>query len=292
MQSSLVRIVAILAFITAAAYLAVETAYKTVTPVPSPEALVSSVYQAEPPVAEAGKQTRADYGVIVERNLFGSTTAEEISETKEIDVDALEYTELDLVLLGTVAGSNGEISYAVIGDRSGREQELYREGDEVAGARLVKIMRTKVVLRVEDRDEVLAMENDMDGARSAPAGKAWDQRRSGTGASASGEAVVLKRSEVDAAVRDMGRLMTDARLRPFFSGGDLDGVAISNIVSGSIFQKLGLRNGDVIREIDGRALRSPEDILNVYRNLESGSEVTVNIKRRGREELLQYRFED
>lgn len=292
MQSSLVRTFAILALITAAAYAAVGAVYRAATPVPSPARLVASTFQEKPHVAKAEQQTRVDNGIIVERNLFGSATAEEVAETVEIDVDALEHTELDLVLLGTVAGDNGEISYAVIGERGGRKQELYREGDEVAGARLVKIMRTRVVLRVENRDEVLAMGEGSGGVRAAAAESAWDQRRTGTGSSASGDTVVLQRSEVDAAVRDMGRLMTDARLRPFFSGGNLDGVVISNIVPGSIFQKLGLRNGDVIREIDGRALRSPEDILNVYRNLESGSEVAVNIKRRGREELLQYRFED
>ena len=290
MRSSLIRTALILVAITVVSWLAVDTIYTALTPPPT--AVKQSLYQAVESVpSRKADSSRPDHGVILRRNLFGSVQKEADAPEVTIDVDALEHTKLNLVLLGTVAGSNG-FDYAVIEERGRRDQALYREGDTVSGARLVKIMRTRVVLRVEDRDEVLSMaEADRDRTATAPAARLPAPAGQPTG-DPSEQVITLDRGNIDAAVQDMGRLMTDARIRPFFSGGQVDGLMISNIVPGSVFQQLGLRNGDVVQGVDGRPLRSPNDLMAVYQSLESGSEVSVNIKRRGRDELLQYRFED
>lgn len=290
MGATFARAVMILATITVASWLAVDTFYKAVTPLPA-VVVEDDRYLASAPEtpAEHPAKSSADYGIILERNLFGSAEKEKEERAEvEIDIDALEHTQLDLVLLGTVAGDNG-YDYAVIEERGKSGQTLFREGDVVSGALLVKIMRTKVVLRVDDKEEVLSMEDER---RKSPSSTASAAGERPSVVSDLEQVITLQRSKVDAAVQDMGRLMTDARIRPFFSGGKVDGIMISNIVPGSIFQQLGLRNGDVIRGIDGRPLQSPNDLMEVYKSLESGTELAVDIKRRGRDQLLQYQFID
>jgi hypothetical protein len=82
----------------------------------------------------------------------------------ETDIQSLEKTRLQLKLWGTITGDAGGTAYAVIEDASKRRQpqSLYREGDNIGNALITMILREKVVLRVDGRDEILAMEQVMD----------------------------------------------------------------------------------------------------------------------------------
>ena len=67
-------------------------------------------------------------------------------------------------------------------------------------------------------------------------------------------------------------------------------MAISSIKAGSFFAKLGLRNGDVVQGVDGRSIKSPDDVLDIYTKLKSASQVELQIKRRGKSKKINYEF--
>jgi general secretion pathway protein C len=60
--------------------------------------------------------------------------------------------------------------------------------------------------------------------------------------------------------------------------------------AGSTFAKLGLRNGDIVHEINGRDIKSPDDVLEVYTKLKSGSQVAIEISRGGVKRVINYKF--
>ncbi len=126
--------------------------YGVSTDVPVNQASTSRVERSHPPLA--------DYNVITKRNIFNSSAEKVVPavETK-VDLENLKETDLKLKLWGTVTGQN-EAAYAVIEDTKAREQNLYRAGDTIQNAVVKLILREKVVLRVEDRDEILAMEEN------------------------------------------------------------------------------------------------------------------------------------
>ncbi len=161
-----------------------------------------------------------------------------------------------------------EYGLAVIKDKGTKRQDLYREGDTIQGAVIKKILRGKVILRVGDRDEILTIE---EGA-------------------ASGTEKMVGRSELQESLKNIHQLLSQARIRPFFRDGKAEGLAISNIKAGSFFAKLGLKNGDIVQGIDGRDITSPDDVLEVYERLRSGSEVTLEIRRGGEQKTINYKF--
>ena len=102
----------------------------------------------------------ADYIAITKRNIFNSSTQEQEAAPvvdKKLDLEKLKQTDLKLKLWGTVTGQN-EGAYAVIEDTKAREQNLYRAGDSIQKAVVKLILREKVVLKVGENDEILAME--------------------------------------------------------------------------------------------------------------------------------------
>lgn len=99
-----------------------------------------------------------NYDVIVDRNLFQSylKEPEPVEEVVENPLEGLETTTLDLVLMGTISGREDR-SRAIILEKAKRKQEIYYTGDVVQGAEIKEILRGKVILSYQGRDEILDM---------------------------------------------------------------------------------------------------------------------------------------
>lgn len=100
-----------------------------------------------------------NYQVIVERNLFQSYLQEPapVEPAKNGNpLEGLETTSLDLVLMGTITGQSGR-SRAIILEKAQRKQEIYYQGDFIQDAEIKDILRGKVILNYQGRDEILDM---------------------------------------------------------------------------------------------------------------------------------------
>lgn len=229
------------------------------------------------------------YQSIMGRNLFGSTDAI-AQQDKEEDIEALEPTTLKLALLGTVSGSSRN-TYAVIEETNKRKQGLFKVGDSIQDAVIKSIQRGVVVLKVGDKVEKLTMDEAAARSTRPKKGRVSSRPRSpreeGPGRTIT---VRVSRSDVEASLKDINQLLTQARVRPHFKDGKPDGLAINRIKKGSFFSKLGLRDGDIVQAIDNTSIRSPDDILALYKKLKSGSGVGIQINRKGQQQTINYTF--
>ena len=91
--------------------------------------------------------------------------------------------------------------------------------------------------------------------------------------------VSLTRAEIDAALGHTEQLATQARLVPAFVDGKPVGFKIFAIRKGSLYERIGLENGDVVTEIDGFDLSSPEKALEVYSHLREATAATLSLTR-------------
>jgi general secretion pathway protein C len=221
------------------------------------------------------------YQAIIERNLF-KTKTETGSGPDKVDIETLEPTELNLNLLGTITGDKKE-AYAVIEDTAEKKQDLYRIGDTIQNATVKMILREKVVLNVNGKDEIL-------GIAKVSGGQKIRKPSTGLGRTSS-QHVTVKRSQIDTAIKDVNTLMKQVRIRPHFKNGKPDGFRLTGIRPNSIFYKMGLKSGDVIKGVDGKDIESVDDALKFYQNFQSSSKVQLQIKRRGRLKTIDYRIE-
>ena len=122
------------------------------------------------PAAGAVTAARVDPRVILKRTIF--TAAPEADEqpagSRELDLDALEETRMQLVLLGTVSGSR-EDARAIIRDEAAKKEDIYQVGSDVQGALIARIERGRVVLQVNGREEILTIKEPESG-RPRPGG--------------------------------------------------------------------------------------------------------------------------
>ena len=274
--------------ITCAAYFGVNAFYKTATARLQISAPQAALQQRS--ISQDGDALRplSYYQMINKRNLFNLKEDAPQKAEEKVDVAELKQTDLQLKLWGTVIGGEGG-SYAVIEDAKQRSQNLYKVDDQVQNAVIKEIQREKVVLLVNGEYEILEMEK-ME-SRAAPRGIRPRQREVRQPVQPAGANITLQREKIEDAVSNLNTLMKQVRIRPHFKDGKPDGLTLSGVRSGSIFSEMGFRNGDVIVGVDGQNIESVDDALSLYRNLQSASNVQVQIRRRGRLQTIDYQIE-
>jgi general secretion pathway protein C len=235
-----------------------------------------------------GHRPFGQYRPILTRDLFKtSKTPLPTAAKKEVNLDDMEQTKLNLKLWGTVTGDEQQ-AYAVIEDTQKREQNLYRIGDSIQNAIVKMIRRAKVVLQVDGRDEVLAMEEIKQGSsRGAARSRPTRPTREGS-SNLRTQRVSMRRSMINDAINDVTKLMTQVKIQPHMENGQPDGLAISNIKPNSIFRRMGLRNGDILKKVEGQDIRTVDDALRLYDSMKNADSVSVEIQRRGSLRQIDY----
>ena len=284
----------VLLVIAVVVYLVVDIAYRLIelnTSPPAPEPQAAAVA----PAADMTKDPLEAYAVIVERNLFRTTDRPIVVD--QTDPNSLEATALQLDLYGTIAGEGGR-GYAIIEERDKKRQRLYKVGDKVAGATIVKIMRNAVVLRLGEKDQVLKKKEiaSTGSERRALPGMAPQQTQPPSPGAAPSPRPLSRPPAAgpSGSAADLAGLLTQARVIPNVtagSSGKPDGVIINEIQPGSLFENAGLVNGDVIQEVNGRTVTGVADLVSMYRDLKPGTSLSVKVTRSGRQVVLNHTVE-
>lgn len=256
--------------------------------VPTPVVEEGTIKLSEKSAAEV--RPLDEYRIITERNLFGGSgegSSKVSPEQIALDEIPVAVESLGLKLVGTAVANKAEESSAIIEDLSTRKQEVYREGDRIKQTQIKRILRHNVVINTGTRDEVLTMVPEESTKKSPPPrGSAQARPRPSSKSS-----IRLERGDLEAQMADLNELMQQVRIRPFMEGKRPAGFLVSNIKPGSLFSKMGLRNGDVIQGVNGETITNPEQAIELYESLMEGGDIELDIKRGRRTQKLQYDIE-
>lgn len=235
--------------------------------------------KTKPAVAPV-RETADAYRIIPERNLFGTTTSM-VADKQTVAVQQRSIEQL-IELKGTVAGE-GKFGFAIVEEKGTRKQQLVKSGDILSGGKVVRIRRNAVDFLVGDQVVTLKIVEAKEDSILPPAQSTASAVPSG--------ATLLSRTEVDRELQDMGGLLRKALVRPYFNAGVPDGFIVSNIRLGSLYQKMGIMDGDIIQEVNGRKIQSADDVMGLLNTMRGGSSLAVTINRRGSKETLNFQFQ-
>jgi len=229
----------------------------------------------------ASRSPLQNYSVITERNLFLSTL-KAISD-KQLDGGVFgssqEVTSFDLK--GTVAGGSS-FGFIVIEEKGKNKQRLYRLGDMIGSARLIKITRNTAIIKSGDREITLKIKETPEGSLLS--------RSQAPQASIPSSGMALSKSEINEKLRDLKTILTQAVVRPYFEAGTQEGLIVSDIKPDSLYQKLGLQNGDIIIDVNSKRMQTADDALQMVNIMQSGGSIAMSLKRNGKVETINYSF--
>ncbi|RJP86063.1 MAG: PDZ domain-containing protein [Desulfobacteraceae bacterium] len=237
------------------------------------------------------------YQSITSRDLLKTLQALKPAKTLDIDPDKLQQTTLNLNLLGTITAGQGDSGYAVIEDVQKRKQGLYKAGDAIVNAQIKAILRKKVVLSVDGKDEVLLMEEDKNKTKkrgdsfSPDASEEYDPGLPDEGGEMD-ESVNIDRDKINDSLKNINQLMSQVKVRPHFRDGKPDGLLLSHVQQNSIFNEMGLKNGDIVKGVNGKEIQSVDDALKFYDSLKSSTSVEIQIERQNDMMTIGYQIRE
>jgi general secretion pathway protein C len=99
---------------------------------------------------------------------------------------------------------------------------------------------------------------------------------------------VIERPEVDKAMENLNQLFTQIRAVPHFQDGKASGFRLFAIRQDSLFEKIGLKNGDIISRINGNELTDPARAMSLIQELRGEGRITVDVNRNRQPTTLSY----
>jgi general secretion pathway protein C len=262
---------ALIALLTVSAYFLADTV----------DAMIGRSLEAAPKFTAPLRQERAgieprkelsDYSSILDRGLFGEGKGPSSGPATGSSV---------YKLIGTMEGET--FAGAVLEDGSG--QTFFRIHEKLPdGSAIIKVQHTKVTIRrpeggtfdleVVDETKIVTMPN------SGPSGP-------GVRKVSDGRWMVDQR-EMLASTENMSQVLTQARALPYMEQGKTLGFRISEIVPGSIYEKIGLLNGDVIQRVNSQDVDDPAKFFQLYQGLRTERNISIDLLRGGQRQTLNY----
>jgi general secretion pathway protein C len=200
-------------------------------------------------------------------------------------------TSLRVRLLGTLLAGDKAWSFASIQDVVSQKTQTYMVGNMIQNAEVLDIERTKVIILNNGRREYI--DNEAGDGTPPPAVAYAPPVRGNTGpepgsaALGSGIRAVneneyeVPRPEIDRTLSNLNDVAMQARIVPAFKDGVAQGFKLFSIRPDSIYTKIGIQNGDVIKRINGYDLNSPEKALEIYSKLKEASRIDIEVERNG-----------
>ena len=229
------------------------------------------LWQPAPPVVDRSSSTgaAADLKTLLSARPFGSAPVAPASDDTRV-----ARSNLNISLTGVAARKIGGCALLVV---QGQPESAYCAGEEIApGVRLESVQADRIViLRNGARESVLM--KDAEGAPGAVA------LMPPVVQSAGADRQVVDRRQLQ---RQIGRpeFLSQALIVPNPGGGFL----VREIQSGSLYEKLGLHPGDIIRTVNGQPIANMDDVMRLYQQFGTAERVTVDVQRQGRSETLYY----
>jgi general secretion pathway protein C len=223
---------------------------------------------------------------LLSANLFGQA---DVTASQNLSPSSIPLTSLNLVLTGVMVGGSNNFAFISI---NGANETAFGLGDEIlSGATLHAVYPDRAVLRRGGALESLVLKDSLalpEGSIIMSPQYRNDAPLSGIRGSG-GNSFTVERSTL---TQQMQRpeFLSQALMVPNAGGGFL----VREIQPGSVYEKLGMRTGDVIRSINGQPINNMEEVMRLYQQLGGISQagnVAVEVTRGGRTESLQYNIE-
>lgn len=229
----------------------------------------------------------------------------------------LELSTLPINLVGTYVSTIPDYSYATVQIEG--EAKVASTGSEYLDgkAKVVKIGAGHIVLKEDTRYTYVSIwkKNDAAAQPGVPGQPGGPQPGGGmkpppiappAGEPVAGEAPAsgddiasgvtktgaydysVDRKMLDKQLGDLSKLQQEARVVPHYKDNSYQGFKLVGVRPGSLYRALGIRSGDVITAVNGNKIDSPNKALELFEQLKSSNNISVEIERRGQPKTLGY----
>lgn len=230
------------------------------------------------------------------RNIFNSegelpdetdVGREEKKEVVKFNImDKCSKSSLNLELQGIIYSADPSSSLATIREKGYDIADIYRAGDVILGNDNVVVYlveKERVILNNDGVKECLEIKGNSKKFANSPKTSIRKKIKSTEEPTEALDTVQLNTDFVTEALGPgFSRILESGRLVPYSKDGGMLGFKLIGVKSGSLWNKIGLNNGDVITNVNGSSMAQPDKGFTLYEALQNDQEIRLDFLRKGK----------
>ncbi len=218
--------------------------------------------------------------------------------------DANKKSSLPITLLATIVLQDEVKSVASVQVRGEKALLNLRKGEEIPRlAKITGIHSTKLIIKNKKNGHcefVVTKKQQLPRGqigtikveRNPVKGKKLLEKSKDTGIKVSeGNKFKIKKSLRDEMLGNISEVLTQARAIQIKNPDGTIAFRMQEIIPGSIYSKLNIENGDIIKGINGKNFTNMNEIMSLFGQLRERDHYEINILRNGAEQTFEYDFE-
>ena len=207
---------------------------------------------------------------------FSSLTSPDIKTSKVKNTTSP--VSLNLMLVGTTVF--GEKSSAIIKDLTKGTKGVYRLGDIIKGFKLTKILQDSATLTKNDQKLILKL---FEGGAPLPAeefARKIDEN-----------SWMLSADKLTDMVSNINQYAGQIIAFQHRENGKPSGFRIRHLKQGNDFEKMGIKNGDIIKKVNNLDVNDISDVLKTAYKLSDDTTFNVEVERDNQPTILNYQLD-
>jgi general secretion pathway protein C len=190
-----------------------------------------------------------------------------------------------LQLIGVVMGDHGGVS-AIVEELAGKRQLFFRLHDQIPDiGEITEIQRNGIMVRQGNLQEFLPLGNGLSDKPATPQAVSTRPQAAVAGGQIK---KVLDRREVEQALNDLPKLLSQARAVPVLANGAMTGFRLDYIAKSSFYEKIGLQYGDILKQVNGIEIKDPGTMLSLFQQLRNENSVKLDILRNNQRTSMMF----
>jgi general secretion pathway protein C len=179
---------------------------------------------------------------------------------------------------------NNDVGWITIEEKSEEKSYILAQGEQIDGYTLFKFYKS-FVLFIKDNKEFKLEIKEQDSTNSSITESSNNQKQEIVIKS---NGAIISRDYLNSYTSNIDKVWKDIAIDEIINGNKIEGFKISKITKNSVFEKIGLKDGDTIKSINNNTLNSYADAMKVYSNIKDITYLNIEVLRKNEVVELNY----
>ena len=233
---------------------------------------------------QSGVDFAKDESLSLEYKKYGFySNIKNMEEKENLKESKQEMATLSKYNLKAVYYTSINSGWIVIEENSGLESYILAYGEKIEAYTLKKLFKDYVIFEKDKKEYKLQIKEKEPSSYDDSSNSLTQE------IIVKSNGAIVNRDYLNSYITNIDKVWNNIAISEIKNGEQIDGFKINKINKNSVFEKIGLKEGDVIKSVNNNVLSSYAEAFKVYNNMENTNYLNIEILRNN--ELMELNYE-
>jgi len=212
---------------------------------------------------------------------YSNIKNDDLSQTKENNKQPIQ--DLSKYNLKAIYYTNINLGWVVLEDNTGNESYILACGEKLDNYVLSKLFKNYIIFEKDKKEYKLEIK-EKESSNYQESNNDLNQQ-----VIVKNNGATVSRDYLNSYIKDMDKIWNNIEIGEMKNGETIYGFKINRVNKDSVFAKIGLKEGDIIKMVNDSLLSSYADAFKIYNNIENMKYINMEILREN--EVMELNYE-